>query len=241
MFETGEGVSEHEAAQKLQESSIEQRFSLIQEWWPNQVLATTSFGLQAPVMLKLLQEHAPQVPLVFIDTGYLFAETYRYAEELIERFDLTVLSYQAKISPAWQEAVYGQLWSGGESELSKYAEINKIEPMDRALKELNKKVWLSGLRRSQSRTRKARNFVERQSATLKIYPILDWNQDQVEQYFQEYQLPRHPLHKDYLTLGDWHSTKTIAESGGDAESSRFGGTRYECGLHQENPSDDYQI
>jgi len=190
-------------------------------------------------MLDLLKKHAPEIPIVFIDTGYLFAETYHYAQQLMGQLNLDILTYSSDFSAARQEALYGKLWEQGEKGLKQYAELNKIEPMDCALSELKKTVWISGLRRSQSKTRSARSFVEKQNATTKIYPILDWNQDKVDAYMEENQLPRHPLHEKYLTLGDWHSTKSIAQSGGDPERSRFNGNKYECGLHEE--SDNYQI
>jgi phosphoadenosine phosphosulfate reductase len=112
--------------------------------------------------------------------------------------------------------------------------------MNRALRETGADVWLSGLRRSQSKTRSDRSFVERQKKTLKAYPILDWADAQVDLYFHQHDLPRHPLAaKGYVTMGDWHSTKPA--EGGDAESTRFNGEKYECGLHLDSGSSDFQI
>ncbi len=95
--------------------------------------------------------------------------------------------------------------------------LTKIEPLNRALRESGADVWLSGLRRSQSQTRADRPLVERQKKTLKAYPILDWADAQVELYFHQHDLPRHPLAaKGYVTMGDWHSTRPA--EGGDRRS-----------------------
>lgn len=206
----------------------------------DRMMATTSFGLQAAVMLHLIHENAPKIPVVFIDTGFLFPETYRYMEELTSRFDLDLRIYQPTHSAARMNALWGNLWEQGKEGMDRYAMLTKIEPMNRALKESGADVWLSGLRRSQSKTRRDRPFVERQKNTIKAYPILDWTDAQVEMYFTLHDLPRHPLaSKGYVTMGDWHSTRPAED--GDAESTRFGGQKYECGLHLDSGSADFQI
>ncbi len=218
-----------------------ERIAWLYEKYGSRVVLSSSFGLQAAVMLSLVKEHAPEMPIVWLDTGYLFPETYRYAEQLIDKLDLNVTVYQPQITPARQEALYGKLWEQGEKGHSKYGLINKVEPMARALKELQADVWVSGVRRSQSSTRKGRNFAEQQKKTLKVYPILDWADPQVSAYFYDKKLPKHPLEAEgYQTMGDWHSTNPVVE-GQDAESSRFGGQKYECGLHLDSGNADFQI
>jgi phosphoadenosine phosphosulfate reductase len=204
------------------------------------LVATTSFGLQAAVMLHLIHENAPKIPIVFIDTGFLFPETYRYAEELTRLLDLDLRIYQPAVSAARMQALWGNLWEQGGEGLDRYSMLTKIEPMNRALREIGADVWLSGLRRSQSRSRVERPFVEQQKKTLKAYPILDWADAQVDLYFHQNNLPRHPLAAEgYVTMGDWHSTRPAVD--GDAESTRFNGEKYECGLHLDSGSSDFQI
>lgn len=218
-----------------------ERIRLLHERLGEHLVATTSFGLQAAVMLHLIHEHAPKIPIVFIDTGYLFPETYRYIEQLsglLEKLDLRI--YQPAVTAARMEALWGRLWEGGREDMDRYAMHTKIEPMNRALRDLGADVWLSGLRRSQSRTRSDRPFVEQQKKTLKAYPILDWADAQVDLYFHQHDLPRHPLaEQGYLTMGDWHSTRPATKE--EAELSRFNGEKYECGLHLESGSSDFQI
>jgi phosphoadenosine phosphosulfate reductase len=217
-----------------------ERVRLLHERLGNRLVATTSFGIQAAVMLHLIHVHAPAIPVVFIDTGYLFPETYRYAEELIARFQPDLRIYQPMVSAARMQALWGNLWEQEKGQADRYAMLTKIEPLNRALRETGADVWLSGLRRSQSKTRAGRPLVEQQKMTLKAYPILDWADAQVEHYFHQHDLPRHPLAaQGYLTMGDWHSTRPAA--GTPAEASRFNGEKYECGLHLDSGSADFQI
>ena len=97
---------------------------------------STSFGAQAAVMLHLATRVAPSIPVVFIDTGYLFPETYRFADELTTRLKLNLKVYRAVESPAWLEARSGKLWEQGAEGLARYNQIMKVEPMQRALAEL---------------------------------------------------------------------------------------------------------
>ena len=220
--------------------SAGERIRLLHERLGDRLMATTSFGIQSAVMLHLIHEHAPEIPVIFIDTGFLFPETYRYAEELISRLNIDLRVYQPKCSAARIQAIWGDLWSQGKEGADRYAILTKIEPMNRALRETGADVWISGLRRSQSKTRENRPLVERQKNTIKAYPILDWADAQVEFYYHQNDLPRHPLaDKGYVTMGDWHSTSPI--NGASAEATRFNGEKYECGLHLDSSNPDFQI
>jgi len=217
-----------------------ERLRLLYEQLGDRLVASTSFGLQAAVMLRLIHEYAPKVPVVFIDTGFLFPETYQYAEELTSMFDLDLRIYHPTVSAARMQALWGNLWENGNDGADRYGLLTKIEPMNRALRETGADVWLSGLRRSQSQSRVDRPFVEQQKRTVKAYPILDWADAQVDLYFHQNGLPRHPLaEKGYVTMGDWHSTRPAEY--GDSESTRFNGEKYECGLHLDSGTPDFQI
>lgn len=217
------------------------RVAHLAEEFRGRVLATSSFGLQAAVMLHLLKEHAPDIPVVFIDTGYLFPETYRYANQLEESLGFTARVYSPAVTAARQEALHGKLWEQGREGMEEYGRVHKVEPMNRALQDLGADVWISGLRRSQSSTRSERLIAEQQSRTLKVYPIVDWTDEDVERYMREHSLPRHPLGAaGYVTMGDWHSTRP-AESRGSKEETRFNGEKFECGLHLDSGVQDFQI
>ena len=157
---------------------------------------------------------------------------------MLPKLDLRV--YQPTISAARMQALWGNLWENGKEGAERYGVLTKVEPMNRALRELGADVWLSGLRRSQSETRSDRPFVEQQKKTLKAYPILDWADAQVDIYLHQHNLPRHPLsEKGYLTMGDWHSTRPSDD--GTAAGTRFNGEKFECGLHLDSATSDFQI
>jgi phosphoadenosine phosphosulfate reductase len=218
-----------------------ERLKWLHDRYGSRLAASTSFGLQAAVMLKLIADHAPGIPVVFIDTGYHFPETYRYADVLTRRFGTDLRIYQPTHSAARMEALHGKLWEQGREGMDQYGVFTKIEPMDRALRELGADVWISGVRRSHSSTRNERPFAEQQKRTLKVYPILDWPDAQISAYMHDHGLPPHPLAaQGYVTMGDWHSTRPAVD-GLDAEATRFNGEKYECGLHLDSGNSDFQI
>jgi phosphoadenosine phosphosulfate reductase len=235
-----QGIHPEELSAALAPMRAGERLRYLYDQLGDRLVASTSFGLQAAVMLHLIHEYAPKVPVVFIDTGFLFPETYQYAEELTTKLDLDLRIYQPSVSAARMQALWGNLWENSQEDADRYGLITKIEPMNRALREIGADVWLSGLRRSQSSTRADRPFVEQQKRTVKAYPILDWADAQVDLYFHQNNLPRHPLAaQGYVTMGDWHSTRPAAKD--SAESSRFDGEKYECGLHLDSNTPDFQI
>jgi len=201
----------------------------------SELIASTSFGLQSAVMIHLVCGVSKEIPIIFIDTGYLFPGTYEYALNLQKELQFQPKVYSAKLSPAFQEASFGKLWEQGKEGMSKYNWLNKKEPMDRALKETGAKVWMAGLRRTQASNRKGLNFLERQNGVIKLYPILDWDDRMTYQYLPKNNLPYHPLEgMGYDSVGDWHTTKKLTEVD-NPEDARHGGHGRECGLHLDVP------
>lgn len=207
----------------------------------DKLILTTSFGVQSALMLHLATRVVPGIPVVFIDTGYLFPETYRFADELTKRLKLNLKTYTPRRTPARQEALEGKRWEDGLAGLQAYNFENKVEPMDRAVRELGASAWLAGLRRSQSSTREALQFVQVQNKITKIHPILDWDNRSVHRYLTEHGLPYHPLwEKGYVSVGDWHSSAPL-QPGQTEEQTRFGGLKRECGLHELSGKSDFSI
>lgn len=192
---------------------------------------SSSFGAQSAVMLHLVSTHAPGTPVLLIDTGYLFEETYRFSAELAERFDLDVRVFAPKLTAGYQEAIYGKLWEQGEEGIRRYLQINKVEPMRRALEELGATAWLAGVRADQTEHRSALRPVETQDGRIKVHPILRWTQADVDAYMAEHGLPHHPLYdQGYRSIGDWHSTlPTLPDQ--DPRDGRLLGKKRECGIH----------
>ena len=212
--------------------SAEQRIEWALENFPGDYIVTSSFGIQAALTLHMTTNIMPDIKVVLLDTGYLFPETYGFIDYLVDRLNLNLHVYRCDISPAWQEHRYGQLWSQGVSGLEQYNRITKVEPLQRALREINAGCWFSGLRRQQAKSRSTLPIVQIKDHTYKTHPIIDWSNRDVYRYLKKHKLPYHPLwEKGYVSLGDTHTTRPI-EPGMSEENTRFYGLKRECGIHE---------
>lgn len=195
------------------------------------LVMTSSFGAQSAVLLHLATSVIPDIPVILLDTGFLFPETYKFAQELTDRLKLNLKVYNASITAARMETVYGPLWTTDEK---LYAQFTKIEPQQRACRELGAKAWLSGVRAEQTDHRKSLRTVEslnKQYGVYPVHPILNWTRRQVGEYLAFHKLPYHPLvEKGYASIGDTHSTAPVG-AGQSERDGRFMGIKQECGLH----------
>ena len=199
---------------------------------PGQHIVSSSFGAQSAVMLHLVTRLEADIPIVLIDSGYLFPETYQFVDELTEKLCLNLKVFRPERSAAWQEARNGKRWEQGLTGLDAYNQDNKVEPMQRAIEDLDVGTWFSGLRRSQSMERAKTPFVERSGDRFKVYPIADWTDKDVYDYLTKHDLPYHPLwEKGYVSIGDVHTTKSLVDVD-SIEETRFFGLKRECGLHE---------
>ncbi|MBZ9613094.1 phosphoadenylyl-sulfate reductase [Rheinheimera maricola] len=221
-----------EANHLLAPLSAAQRVRWALDNLPQSPMLSSSFGIQAAVMLHLVTQLQPDIPVVLTDTGYLFPETYQFIDQLTAQLQLNLKVYRAAQSPAWQEARFGQLWQSAEG-IKQYNQLNKVEPMQRALADLKVGSWFTGLRRSQSSSRADKGIVEISRGVVKIQPIIDWSNKDVFYYLKEHGLSYHPLwEQGYVSVGDTHSTRKL-ELGMSEEDTRFNGFGRECGLHMD--------
>lgn len=216
----------------LESMSAQERVSWALAHLPENHVVSSSFGAQAAVMLHLLSSQRPDIPVIVIDTGYLFPETYRFIDELTETLDLNLNIFRPEISSAWQEARYGKRWEAGVNGINAYNHDNKVLPMERALESLKVGTWFAGLRRSQTTSRQDTPIIESSGERWKVHPIADWNDRDVYRYLQEHGLPYHPLwEKGYVSIGDTHTTHSLADVS-SSDETRFFGLKRECGLHE---------
>lgn len=224
---------------QLETQTAQDRVAWAVETFGDRLVMSSSFGAQAAVMLHLVTSFKPNIPVVLVDTGYLFPETYQFIDELHDRLKLNLQIYRSKLSPAWLEARHGKLWEQGVDGLKKYNRIMKVEPLNRALNELGVDAWLAGLRRKQASTRIDLDPVEEQDGRIKVLPIIDWTDKDVYEYLTAHDLPYHPLWDEgYISIGDVHTTRKLTD-GLTEEETRFFGLMRECGMHQS--ADDYSI
>mmetsp|Transcript_1523 Transcript_1523/g.4605 ORF Transcript_1523/g.4605 Transcript_1523/m.4605 type:complete len:512 (+) Transcript_1523:125-1660(+) len=202
------------------------------------LVMSTSFGMQSAVLLHMATRVAPNIPVVWIDTGYLHRETYLFARHLAKRLNLNLHVYQSDLSPARMEALHGRLWAN-EDDVSHrvYGVLRKVAPMSRALTALGASALLSGVRKSQTDHRSSLDRVtfHHGQRHYRIHPLLHWTKRDVDDYIARHKLPYHPLkRKGYVSVGDAHSTRPLEAATERAErGARFGGRRQECGLHTE--------
>jgi len=217
----------------LEQKTAVERVKWAAENLEDELVLSSSFGIQAAVCLHLITSVKADTPIILTDTGYLFPETYQFIDDLTKQLNLNLKIYSAEHSAAWQEARYGKLWENGVEGLTKYNQINKVEPMKRALRELNAKTWFSGLRRSQSSSRGDLPVLSIQNGCFKFLPIIDWSNKQVHYYLEENGLSYHPLwEKGYVSVGDVQTSRPL-EAGMSEEETRFFGLKRECGLHED--------
>jgi phosphoadenosine phosphosulfate reductase len=226
-------------------STAEELVAVAVRRYGQRAVLTTSFGIQSAVMLHIVSVVAPDIPVIWIDTGYLPSETYRYAETLTSRFNLNLQVYQSVLSPARMEAVYGRLWEEPDpAALDRYHQIRKVEPLHRAFRELRAKGWIAGVRSVQTDYRKSFRRVQRHGRIIKFHPLLDWSQDDVARYMERNRLPHHPLTEEgYVTVGDAHLSRpvkpTVPADEAEIRATRFDGRKAECGIHLDNASQEH--
>ena len=189
---------------------------------------TSSFQTHSLPLLHIAIAAIPDIPVLFIDTGFHFPETYLFRNQLAKKWNLNLHNIKSKTSKNQQIGPDGNFLYASNPECC--CHINKVEPLDEAL--LQYDIWIAGLRRDQTSFRA--NLQEEMIHTngiTKYHPILDWNSKMIYTYAQLHHLPSHPLEaKGYLSVGCMPCTTNISE---DMERSGrwFGSKKTECGIH----------
>ena len=218
----------------LEKLSAQDQLQWGYEQFRERFVLTTSFGIQSAVLLHMtvVLNCTKKPKVIWIDTGYLPKETYKYAEQLTKLFELDLVIAQCPISPARMEALYGRLWeSGVDKDLEKYHQIRKVQPLENTLSNLNVHCWASGVRKGQTKNRQCMSHLDYIRERLTLRPLLDWTKKDIFYYMEKNNLPQHPLfEKGYSTVGDWHSSEA-ENSTSKGRSTRFGGLSEECGIH----------
>lgn len=216
----------------LESATAEERVEWALSNLPGRFVLSSSFGIQSAVLLHLATRVRPDLPVLLVDTGYLFPETYQFVETLRDRLDLNLKVVSSQWTPARLEAVHGRLWEQGADGIERYNQLMKVAPMEQTLDDLEVGTWFAGLRRQQSSSREDRPVVEqRPDGRYKVYPLIDWTNRDIHQYLVKHDLPYHPLWEEgYVSVGDWHTSRPLTP-GMTEEETRFFGLKRECGLH----------
>jgi len=193
--------------------------------------ATSSFQTQSVALLHLISVVRPDIPVIFLDTGYHFPETLAYRDQLVERFGLTLRVVSSAMNRTDFIRQYGDALYRRDPDLC--CHINKVEPMQRALEDLD--AWITGIRRDQTANRAAAQTIEQlPDGRIKVNPLLGWTRRDLWAYIKIHNLPEHPLFtKGYLSIGCAPCTSPVM-TGQDERAGRWAGTtKCECGLHTD--------
>lgn len=195
------------------------------------VCVTSSFQAEDVVVLSLVRERLPDVPVVFLDTGYHFAETYEYRDRMARDWRLNLINLLPEQTVAEQEAQFGILYR---TDPSRCCALRKVAPL---FKELEKyRLWFTGLRREQAKSRAQLLAVDHFALPtgkqlLKVSPLADWTTKDVWSYAGMQGIPLLSLYdKGYTSIGCEPCT-SLPFDPGDPRSGRWGGRKQECGIH----------
>ena len=186
------------------------------------ILMTSSFGTKSAVLLHLVNQNFPDHPVYFIDTTYHFPETLNYRDQLTRILNLNIIN----VYPQEQEnqLTREQQWWIDHPKMC--CTINKVAPLEPI--KAKHKVWVSGLMKYQTKFRSHLRIFEKQGDIIKFHPLIDITEEEFNQFFEQFELPRHPLEKEgYGSIGCTHCTvKGAGRSGRWKDSNKT-----ECGLH----------
>jgi phosphoadenosine phosphosulfate reductase len=195
------------------------------------ICITSSFQTEDMVVLHMLRQYLPDVPVIFLETGYHFKELIAYRDRMVADWGLNLINALPVTTLAEHEAQYGLLHIVQPTECCR---IRKVEPLMRSLEPFD--WWFTGLRREQSPTRAGLRKIEDHRTPTgkqmkKISVLADWTMEQVDTYAESHVIPRLALYaRGYTSIGCEPCT-AIPEAGADARSGRWGGKKLECGIH----------
>jgi phosphoadenosine phosphosulfate reductase len=198
---------------------------------------TCSFQAEDMVVLHLVREQQPEIPVLFLDTGYHFPETYAYRDRMAAEWNLNLVNLRARQTVAEQEQQFGILY---QSAPDRCCGLRKVEPLFAALEGYD--VWFTGLRREQSPTRAsmqpADTFRLPSGRPLrKVSPLALWRNREVWAYLKQNEIPVLPLYElGYTSIGCQPCT-SLPASADDLRSGRWGGHKLECGIHIGAPAE----
>ena len=192
---------------------------------------TCSFQAEDVVVLDHLRRLVPRIPVLFLETGYHFAETLAYRDRLAKRWNLHLVNLSADSTVAQQEAQFGIL---NQTDPARCCQMRKVEPLIKGLAPYD--VWFTGLRRQQSPTRANLRKIERHllpdgKALWKVSPIADWIWEDVAGYLDAHDIEALPLYAQGYTSIGCEPCTSLPLDAANARSGRWGGRKLECGIH----------
>ena len=200
------------------------------------LIMTSSFGAESMCLIHMAHTAMPGIPIVFINTGYLFPQTLLFMETMRRQYRLNVLEFHTQHDPIVWLSINGEADPRTRRDVEACCRANKNSVFDRAMQSLSPVAWLRGVRADQSAHRAQMQVVEvnRRTGALAISPLLRWTSRDIHQYMRHHALPYHPLwHEGYTSIGcnPETCTRPLAD-GQDGRQGRWSGLdKKECGIH----------
>lgn len=195
------------------------------------IFATSSFQTHSLPMLHILASSGIDIPIVFINTGYLFPESLSFRDSIVQMLGLSLIDLRPNVPKSEQREPDGRLWFAADT--GKCCYFNKVEPMEPFLHKYD--VWVSGVRAEQSAVRS--NFRKEQRGrhgVVRYHPMLDWSAREIFAYRKTHDLPEHPLDaQGYSSIGCMPCTTKLTSASDERSGRWVGQQKTECGLHTE--------
>ncbi|MDQ3659043.1 MAG: phosphoadenylyl-sulfate reductase [Actinomycetota bacterium] len=221
-------------SRELEEVAAAEILDWASETYGDGLTLSVSFGgAEGMVLLDMVWRRGVNCHVFTLDTGFLFGETVKFREEVVERYGMEIEVMRPGLSVADQARQFGDALYDKNPDLCCY--IRKVEPQRRALAGYG--AWISGIRRGQTEQRAGTPIAgwEEDFGVVKIAPLARWTSEQVQEYVDRYEVPLNPLRdQGYKSIGCEPCTRKVA-AGEDARAGRWSGQeKTECGLHSRS-------
>jgi phosphoadenosine phosphosulfate reductase len=217
-------------ADRLENASAEESLGWAFDKFGETIVIATGFGAEGMALIDLAAKVSSKPDIFFIDTGFLFHETYELRYRLEERYGISIRAYQSDLDPEAQRQQFGdKLWA---SDPDLCCRIRKLEPLKDAL--MGRKAWITAIRGDQSADRASSRVVEwdYRWQLVKLNPLIRWSRQDVWDYIRANKLPYNPLHDvGYPSIGCTHCTRAVEAGEGERAGRWAGHKKTECGLH----------
>lgn len=194
------------------------------------VTLATGFGAEGVALIDMAVKINPRVDVFFLDTAFLFPETYELRRRLEDRYQIRIRAHETDITPEQQQFRFGsKLWA---TDPDLCCRLRKLEPLKAALR--GKDAWITAIRRDQTLERSNARVIEWdfQWRLMKINPLVRWTRQHVWEYIAEHDVPYNPLHdQGYPSIGCTHCTQPVLPGESERVGRWAGWTKRECGMH----------
>jgi phosphoadenosine phosphosulfate reductase len=218
------------AGDRLERSTPQEILRWAIDEFGDRLTIATGFGAEGMALIEMAVKINQNPNVFFIDTGFLFPETYELRRRMEQRYGIEIKAFQTELTPADQDQHYGpRLWA---SDPDLCCRIRKLEPLGDALR--GRSAWVTAIRRDQAATRAGSRAIEwdYKWRLVKVNPLVRWTKREVWSYIAKNDVPYNPLHDEgYPSIGCTHCTRAVRD-GEDERAGRWSGhQKTECGLH----------